>query len=197
MSDAERKRRPVAGEPEPQPKGSVTPGQESRIPRFAELDAEIAAQAKQEARVKARRSALPKKPQSKRRRPGLPRAYRQAIIHVAAEHREEFKVRFAKDPGLRDRGARLYRTLVFPRPRGNKPTKRVLTAVVLIQELGHRPTPSDWTRIYSVCLPRLAKMLDHKRRDLCRTFQHTVGTYLRRHKIPPYCVTGTLIASEL
>lgn len=190
MKNAERKRQTAAIEPDPERKGLGSPKQEDRDPCFAELDALIAEE--RAAELKVRRPA--KKLQHKRRSPGLPREYRQEIIHMAAEHREKFKVRFAKDPGLRDRGARLYRTLVFPRPRGNKPAKRVRMAVKLIQELGHRPTPLDWIRINLLCIRGLAKMSARKRRYQCGKLQHTVTTYMRRHNIPPYCVTGTLIA---
>src|SRR3970040_2323752 len=57
------------------------------------------------------------RPRGKRRPPPLPGEYRRAIVNVAREHLARFKVLFMADPKLRDRAARLYRSLLPPKPR--------------------------------------------------------------------------------
>ncbi len=163
--------------------GFGKPKQEWREPRFAELDAQIAVEEQAEARTKAQRSTRRKEPRPKRSVPPLPREYREAVIRTAMEHRREFKAVFAADLTIRDRGARLYRSLLFPRRRGHRPTRRVLKAVSLVKKLGRKPKSSDWQRIDLECLPTLAGMPELERREQRRKLHHAVRTYLRRHRI--------------
>jgi len=160
---------------------NAAPRKEVRIPRFAELDAEIAT--KEAARAKPQKSPGSKKPGRKRQSPPLPREYQQEVIRIAKEHRKKFKGVFAADRTTRDRGARLYRSLLLPLRRGKKPTSRVLKAVAFIKNLGRKPKSSDWNRIDVKCLPSLGALPDLERRDRRRKFHHTVQTYLRRHNI--------------
>jgi len=157
--------------------GLGSPGQEYRGPEIQECDALMAAEKKEEERAKARRCK--KKPKRKSQSPPLPPKYRRQVIHTALEHRKEFKALFAADPAIRDRGARLYRSLLLPQPRGKKPGKSVLKAVRLIKKLGRKPRRTDWPGIDRRCPPEPGARLDPER----RRFHHTVRVYLSRHKI--------------
>jgi len=102
---------------------------------------------------------------------------------MAMEHRKRFRPLFAADLSVRDHGARLYRSLVFPQRRGRRTTKGVQMAVAMIRRLGRKPTSKDWHRIDLKCRPELGGLPELERRDELRKFHHAVRTYLKRHKI--------------
>ena len=84
----------------------------------------------------------------KKRRPPLPREYRQAIVLTAREHRKRYRLLFLSDPTLKDRGARLYRSLLLPRPR--KPGRPGLAEVSLALQMREQGKP--WSEIYPACI---------------------------------------------
>jgi len=161
---------PALASPRGLPRGSGA--QEQRDARFAELEVEIAAQKQ----AKAQRC---KKAKRKSQSPPLPPRYRRQVIRTALEHRKKFKALFAADLTIRDRGARLYRSLLSPQPRGKKPGKSVRKALGLIKKLGRKPRRTDWPGIDRQCPPEPGARLDPER----RRFHHTVRVYLSRHKI--------------
>ena len=82
-----------------------------------------------------------------RRRP-LPRDYHRVLILMAREHRRLFKHLFLSDPTLKDRGARLYRSLLLPRPR--RPGRPGLADVTLALQMRQQGKP--WGEIYPACI---------------------------------------------
>jgi hypothetical protein len=169
------------------PQGVGKPEQEHRIRRFAELNADIAtmdqAQVQAKAATKAWTADTSKRKRKRHSPPPLPHEYQEAITRMATQHRKEFEPLFATDLTLRDRGAHLYRRLVFPQRRGREPSQRVLMAVELIQGLGRKRRPSDWKAIDLECLPARGTPTELAWSDLHRKFRHAVKAYLKRHKI--------------
>ena len=88
---------------------SAIHGTAGRIPRFAELDAQI------QAEVQVRRNRPKAKPERRRRStPRLPAALRKEIARFARELTRNHRPLFKPDPKLKDRASRLLRSLLLP-----------------------------------------------------------------------------------
>ena len=109
------------------------------------------------------------------RRPPLPHQYRQALVLIAREHRRTFKRLFLSDPTLKDRGARLYRSLLLPRRRPGRPRSEQVTKAVELRRAGvawpeicervipdYRQLPYDTQQQRSDRLQRAARARERK-----------------------------------
>jgi hypothetical protein len=129
------------------------PERECRDPRFAELDAQIqAGQRKNKDR-----------PQSKRRRrqsdPGMPAVVLKEITHVARDLTRQNRQLFLADPKLKDRAARLLRSLLPPTPRRRgRPARADVTAAIRLlrryrNQFSDESPARRWARVYSKVIP--------------------------------------------
>lgn len=89
---------------------------ESRDPRFAELDAKIDAG---EA-ARQQRPDVVRKPKRRRSGPRLPAVVRKEIARFARELRQQWRL-FLADPKLKDRAARFLRSLLPPKCKRGRP----------------------------------------------------------------------------
>lgn len=121
---------------------------ESRDPRFAELDVQI--EAENEARQQ--KSTAPKP--NRRRRPGprLPAVVRKEITQCARQLRQHQRL-FKADAKLKDRAARVLRSMLPPkRKRGRPGIPGVTQAILLLKQL-QRERPEQqpkerWQQVY-------------------------------------------------
>ncbi len=111
------------------PEGSL----EWRIPRFAELDAEIQAQAEQPRNTP---QCNGKREPRRRSDVGMPAAVRKEITRVARELNRQHRNAFLADPKLKDRASRLLRSMLLPKPRrrGRPERADVTKAITLLKK---------------------------------------------------------------
>jgi hypothetical protein len=139
---------------------------EHRIPRFAELDAQIQAEAKQ----RQKRPQLQRK-RSFQRMAGIPAGIRKEIARAARELTRQHRMLFISDPRLRDSTARLLRSLLPPKPRrrGRPGMETVTIAIRLLGKI-RRQYPGEsaektWRRIYAQAIPGYTSMNATEQRD--------------------------------
>jgi hypothetical protein len=129
------------------------PGNAFRDPRFAELDAQIKAQAAN--RVRAKPTA-----HNRRKTSPIPRELLKDIVRLGSELRKRHGALFATDPKLRDRAARLFRSLLPPKPRrrGRPALDSVTIATRMLRsakQLYSNEKPAQtWARIYPAAIPQ-------------------------------------------
>ena len=132
---------------------------ESRTPRFAELDAQIQAEAER------RQGKQQRKPNPRRRSaPPLPAAVRKEIRRLARALNGQHGRLFLADPKLKDRAGRFLKSLLLPKPRrrGRPGMSSVTTAINLLGRL-RRQYPAErrakiWQRIYPEVIANYAGM---------------------------------------
>lgn len=142
--------------------GAPTPqslSQETRDPRFAELDAQI------QAERAARQRETAAKPKRHRRRPGpaLPATVRKEIARFARELKRGHRQLFIADPKLRDRASRFLRSLLPPQRKRGRPGLPSVSKAILLLRKCRREYPHDkpaqlWARIYPEAIPGFASM---------------------------------------
>ena len=147
--------------------------QEWRSARFAELDAQIRAEAGQ------RQNRPQPKPTPRRQFiPPLPWALRKEITHLARELRRKHAPLFITDPKLKDRAARWLRSQLPPwGKRGARGYDDVTAAIQLLREFRRhyaRQYPDEkphqigkraWKRIYPEVIPNYGAMTEQEQRD--------------------------------
>lgn len=125
---------------------------EHRVPRFAELDAQLADE------KKARQQGpAPKTPRRRRSGPRLPAVVRKEITRCARELRQHRQLLMA-DPKLKDRVVRFLRSLLPPhRKRGRPGLPSVSKAILLVKRFRHQyplERPDQiWKRVYPEAIP--------------------------------------------
>jgi hypothetical protein len=147
--------------------------QDWRSPRFAELDAQIRAEAE---RYKDR--PQPKGKPRHRSAPPMPGALRKEITHLARELRREHAPLFLNDPKLKDRAARLFRSQLPPwGKRGARGYDDVTTGIQLLRkfrrryalqypdEKPHQIGKRAWKRICPEVIPSYGAMTEQEQRD--------------------------------
>jgi hypothetical protein len=127
-------------------------------PRLAELDGDIPPDAD-----RRQRGTRPKGKRRSRSRPGIPTAVRKEITRAARELNRQCRKLFLADPGLKDRGARLLRSLLPPKVKRGRPGIAAVTqAIVLLRQLRRRyplERPAAlWKRVYPAVIPNYAAM---------------------------------------
>lgn len=148
-------------------------GQEWRSPRFAELDAQIRAEAERH-----HNRPQPKRKLRRRSAPPLPGALRKEITHVARELRRKHSRLFMTDRKLKDRAARLFRSQLPPwGKRGAHGYGAVTTAIQLLRkfrwhyaqqyahEKPHQIGKRVWKRICPEVIPNYGAMTEQEQRD--------------------------------
>ena len=126
---------------------------EQRDPRFAELDAQIEA-------ANTNRDHQTTSPKPKRRRrhgPRLPAVVRKEITQCARKLRQQRKL-FTADPKLKDRAARVLRSMLPPkRKRGRPGNPAVTEAILLLGRLQRKNQGQErkqlWQQVYRQAIP--------------------------------------------
>ena len=126
---------------------------EFRDPRFAELDAQIEA-------ANTNRDHQTTSPKPKRRRrhgPRLPAVVRKEITQCARQLRQHQGL-FKTDPKLRDRVARVLRSMLPPKRRRGRPGIPSVTQAMLLLKQLQRKHPEQqprerWQQIYRQVIP--------------------------------------------
>ena len=125
---------------------------EYRAPRIAELDAQIRAQAEEDQnRPRPKRKSKPRG----RSTPPLPAAVRKETTRFARGLNRRYGQPLRADPKLRDRVARLLRSLLLPRPsrRGRPGFDSVTRAIALLKRFRRQhPGEKPEERWRSICL---------------------------------------------
>jgi len=142
-----------------------------RSPRFAELDAQIRAEAE-------RHQNRPQRKPRHRSTPPMPRALRKEITRLARELRREHAPLFLNDPKLKDRAARLFRSQLPPwGKRGARGYDGVTTGIQLLRkfrrryarqypdEKPHQIGKRAWKRICPEVIPSYGAMTEQEQRD--------------------------------
>jgi len=129
--------------------------QESRDPRFAELDAQI--EAEESSRVER-----PKQPKRYRTGHRLPRDVRKEITRCAQRLRQHRKL-FMADPKLKDRAVRFLRSLLPPKRKRGRPGLPGVSRAILLLRKFRNQYPEEkpetlWARIYPEVIPGFASM---------------------------------------
>ena len=117
------------------------------------------------------------KPSLRKNRPRrLPTEYRQLLLTVAEEHNQKFRALFLSDPTLKDRGARLYRARLLPRPaRAGAPRKEHVTKAVELRLAGW-----SWPNICEAIWPDFRKGARYRQQHVSDRLQHSVRGRLAR-----------------
>lgn len=151
------------------------------MPRLAGLDGDIDAD--------RRRSRTP--PKRKRRRgshPGIPSAVRKEITRAAHELNRQYRKLFQADPKLKDRVARLLRSMLPPKVKRGRPgIPSVTTAIRLLNELRHL-YPQDraaelWKRVYPAAIPGYDALSPIEQRTAREVLRERVR-WRRRARLP-------------
>lgn len=140
MSDKESQDLPIAPEPVTKPLGIGTPRLEPN------------------ARKKHRNQ-----------QPGVPVEIVKDVVAAAQVIRDNHKAAFLADRKLKDRAARLFRTLLPPRPRrpGRKPLASVTVAIRLVQRFKSEDPVAKpeqiWAKVYPKAIPNYASLANEVR----------------------------------
>jgi hypothetical protein len=153
-----------------------------RDPRFAELNAQIQADAQ------ARQNRPRVKPKLRRSAPHLPAAVRKEITRLARELNRQYRALFMADLKLKDRAARLLRSLLPPKPRqrGRPGIDSVTKAIRLLRKF-RRQYPGErwemtWKRIYPEAIPNFAGINPIEQEHACQVLRERVRWRLRGRK---------------
>jgi hypothetical protein len=137
---------------EPSEQQAYTQQPEYRDPCFAELDAQIKAQDAN--RAKPKRTV-----QKRSSSPAIPCELLKDIVLLGREIRKRHGALFVANPNLKDRAARLFRSMLPPRPRrrGRPALDSVTIASRLLRNLRKRypneKPAQTWARIYPLAVP--------------------------------------------
>jgi hypothetical protein len=137
------------------------PSQQYRDPRFVELDARI--EAVQRARTSPKPSKSKPRPRPRRSHEGIPAAVRKEITRLARELNRQHRNLFMADPKLKDRAARLLRSLLPPKRKRGRPGIDSVTKGIQLQARFRRQHPGErpeqiWKRVYLEAIPGYAGM---------------------------------------
>jgi hypothetical protein len=153
------------------PKPAVS---ECHIIRFGELDAQI------QAEEQARHTPTPSK-KSKRRQPtpALPAAVRKEITRLARELNRQHRSLFMADPKLKDRAARLLRSLLLPKRKRGRPGIDSVTKAIQLRARFRRQHPGErpeqiWKRVYPEAIPGYAGMNPHDQKHARQVLRERV-----------------------
>jgi hypothetical protein len=165
------------------PEQQVDPQQpEFRDPRFAELDEQLQAQ------TANRASAKPAAQKRRRSSPTIPRALLKDIVRAARELRKRHGALFIADANLRDRAARLFRSMLPPKPRrrGRPALDSVTVATRLLRRLKRLyadEKPSQiWARIYPVVIPNYESLSATEKKDAGLLLRNRVRSRRNRRR---------------
>jgi hypothetical protein len=153
-----------------------------RIARFAELDAQIRADAERQDRPEPNRK--PRRRSTAR----LPAAMCKEITSFAKELNRQHGQLFTSDPKLKDHAARLLRSVLPPRPRrrGRPGIDSVTKAIGLLAKLRKQypaePWPKIWQRIHPKAIPNYAGMTPTEQDDASQVLRQRVRWRLRDRK---------------
>lgn len=111
-----------------------------------------------------------------RRRP-LPVVYRKAIMATVREHRKAFSALFLADPTMKERGAKLYRSLLPPIRRPGRPKSDRVTKAIELRKQG-----MDWPQICERVIPHYRELPLDSQQRLSDRLQHAVRFRLRGRK---------------
>jgi hypothetical protein len=160
----------------------------TRAPRFAELDTQIQIEAqKRQNRTTAKREPL------RQSTPPLPAAVRKEITRVARQVSWQHRALFMSDPKLKDRAARLLRSLLPPKPRrrGRPGIGSVTTAIRLLRKFRKQfpvePWAKIWQRVYVEAIPSYAGMNTTEQKDAKQILRERVRWRMRatrRRRVP-------------
>jgi len=159
--------------------GSGNVASEYRVPRFAELDAQI----------QIHESIPPhkpteRKPERRRTRSPLPREVRKEITRCAQQLRQYRKL-FMDDPKLRERAARVLRSLLPPKRKRGRPGMRSVTRATLLLKRLQREHPQEdrrqiWQRVYPQAIPDYGSLTREQQRGQENVLREQVRS--RRHQ---------------
>jgi hypothetical protein len=191
MRNAERKQRPTAAQPEPQVNGSVTPGQEYRIPRFAELDAQIAEERAADTEPQKGKRTRQRKLRDGQKRPSPADPAIRAAVQAAADHRRDYR----PDRETAERMVKTYRAALIPRGKpGSKALAETVKAADLysagIAEAAARNQPLTfeslcklWAGIKRQAIPGFDAMDKYQRKWRGDELRRNVKAYLKRRGV--------------
>jgi hypothetical protein len=157
---------------------------EHRAPRFADLEVQIQgdAERRQERKHKRKEKGRP------RSTPPLPAAVRKEIARLALQLSRQHRALFMADPKLKDRAARLLRSLLPPKPRrrGRPGIDSVTTAIGLLRKF-RRQFPGErwakiWQRVYPEAIPDFAGMNPNEQEHARQVLRERVRWRLRERK---------------
>jgi hypothetical protein len=128
-----------------------------RDPRFAELDSQIKAE-------ETARKQMPaaKKPKRQGSGPRLPREIRKEITLCARQLRHH-RALFTADPMLRDRAARVLKSMLPPRRKRGRPGIASVTSAMMLLKKLQREHPEQerkqlWPQVYRRVIPNYATL---------------------------------------
>ena len=141
------------------------PEQQCPDSSIAQLDAPIQADAE-------RRKNRPQPKRSRRRRsdPGIPSPVRKKITRLARELNRQQRQSFITDPKLKDRAARLLRSLLPPKPRRRgRPGRTDVTQALRLLKRFKPQYPEEkpvnlWARVYPIVIPGYGAMNQQEKR---------------------------------
>jgi hypothetical protein len=159
---------------------------ETRAARFTELDAQIRAEA--EACQNRPQPTPRRKPRRRRSTPSLPPPVRKEIARFARQLIRLHRQAFIADHKLKDRAARLLRSLLLPRPRrrGRPGLASVTKALALLQKYrrqhpGERPE-QIWGRVYPETIRGYASLTAVEQLDARQVLRERVRWRVRDRK---------------
>jgi hypothetical protein len=131
---------------------------EPRDPRFAELDAQI----KADQAIQQRRTAPKAKRQRRQAGPRIPATVRKEVSRCARQLRKHGKLFFADDQ-LKNRVARVLRSMLPPKRKRGRPGNPMLTkAILLLKKLQHEYQEQErkdlWQQVYRQVIPDYANL---------------------------------------
>jgi len=156
-----------------------------RSPRFAELDAQIQAEA--EKRMQPPQSNQKRKPR-RRSTPPLPAPVRKEITRIARElNRQPYRKLFTADAKLRDRVARFLRSLLPPRRKRGRPGLDSVTTAIRLRGMFRRSHPDEawakiWERIYPEAIANYDSMNQVEQMQARQLLRERVRWRLRDRK---------------
>lgn len=158
---------------------------EYRCPRFAELDAQIKAQAP----VRAHAAAKPNGRRPRKHAPLTPKQLRKETAEFARALKKRYPKQFTSDRKLKERVARLLKSMLPPKPRrrGRPGIDSVTEAIAKLRKL-EREHPDErpahrWHRIYAEVIPNYARMNEHHQKQARSVLRERVRSRLRARKI--------------
>ena len=158
---------------------------EWRDPRFTELDAQIQDEAEQRQQPPQRKQKPRSRPRST---PPLPALVRKEIRRAARELNRHARSYFIADPKLKDRAARLLRSLLLPKPRRcGRPGIECVTKAIALRKRYRRSYPGErpaqiWRRIYPEVIPDYGAMSETEQGDARHVLRERVRWRLRERR---------------
>jgi hypothetical protein len=133
------------------------------------------------------RTPSPAKSQRRRSTLRLPAAVRKEITKAARELNRQCRKLFMADPKLKDRAARLLRSMLLPKRKRGRPGMDSVTLAIALRSKYRRDHPSDkprqiWERIYPQVIPQYRAMSAVQQRDAREQLTARVTDRLKKRK---------------